>query len=114
VLTSTQHSMKVNCQEVFAPVVTVEPYDKFEEAVDVINDSRYGLQAGVFTRDSGLVFYAYEELQVGGVMAGDVPSWRVDSMPYGGTKDSGIGREGLKYAIEDMTEPKLLMMNQKA
>ena len=113
VLTSTNRSMKVNYQEVFAPVVTVEPYDRFEEAVDIVNDSPYGLQAGVFTRDSSLIFYAYEQLQVGGVMANDVPSWRVDSMPYGGTKDSGIGREGLKYAIEDMTEPKLLVMNQR-
>ena len=111
VLTSTQRSMRVNCQEVFAPVVTVEPYDKFEEAVDIVNDSPYGLQAGVFTRDSGLIFYAYDNLQVGGVMAGDVPSWRVDSMPYGGTKDSGVGREGLRYAIEDMTEEKLLVVN---
>ncbi|HVP44286.1 MAG TPA: aldehyde dehydrogenase family protein [Terriglobales bacterium] len=111
VLTATRPSMKVNCQEVFAPLVTVEPYDKFEEAVDIVNDSPYGLQAGVFARDSALIFYAYEQLQVGAVMAGDVPSWRVDSMPYGGTKDSGIGREGLKYAIEDMTESRLLVVN---
>jgi acyl-CoA reductase-like NAD-dependent aldehyde dehydrogenase len=112
VLTSTKRTMKVNCQEVFAPVVTVEPYDTFEEAVQVVNDSPYGLQAGVFTRDARLLFYAYDQLEVGGVIAGDVPTWRVDSMPYGGTKQSGIGREGLKYAIEEMTEPKLLVVNQ--
>jgi len=101
----------VNCEEVFAPVVTVEPYDDFARAVQQINDSPYGLQAGVFTRDANLLFHAYEELQVGGVIAGDAPSFRMDHMPYGGTKESGIGREGLRCAIQDMTEPKLLVMN---
>jgi acyl-CoA reductase-like NAD-dependent aldehyde dehydrogenase len=114
VLTATGPRMKVNCQEVFAPVVTVEPYDTFDDAIRTVNDSPYGLQAGVFTRDSGLIFHAYEELQVGGVIAGDVPTWRLDSMPYGGVKESGMGREGLKYAIEEMTEPKLLVMNQSS
>jgi acyl-CoA reductase-like NAD-dependent aldehyde dehydrogenase len=76
-----------------------------------VNDSPYGLQAGLFTRDARLIFRAYEELQVGGVIAGDIPSWRMDNMPYGGVKDSGAGREGLKYAIEEMTERKLLVMN---
>jgi acyl-CoA reductase-like NAD-dependent aldehyde dehydrogenase len=111
VLTDTTAQMKVICEEVFAPVVTVEPYERFEDAVARINDSPYGLQAGVFTRDMKLLFGAYEELQVGGVIAGDVPTFRIDHMPYGGTKDSGIGREGLRYAIEEMTEPKLLAMN---
>jgi len=111
VLTGTRPDMKVNCQEIFAPVVTVEPYDDFSLALRRTNESSYGLQAGVFTRDANRIFQAYEELEVGGVIAGDVPSFRIDHMPYGGVKDSGLGREGLRYAIEDMTEPKLLVMN---
>lgn len=111
VLTGTRPDMKVNCEEIFAPVVTVEPYDDFSLALRRINESPYGLQAGVFTRDANRIFQAYEELEVGGVIAGDVPSFRIDHMPYGGTKDSGFGREGLRYSIEDMTEPKLLVMN---
>jgi acyl-CoA reductase-like NAD-dependent aldehyde dehydrogenase len=111
VLTGTKHEMKVNCQEIFAPVVSVEPYKDFDEAVRQINHSAYGLQAGIFTRDAKLMFLAYEELEVGGLIAGDVPSFRIDHMPYGGIKDSGLGREGLRYAIEEMTEPKLMVMN---
>jgi acyl-CoA reductase-like NAD-dependent aldehyde dehydrogenase len=111
VLTGTRPDMKVNCQEIFAPVVTLEPYDDFAQALRLINESPYGLQAGVFTRDAARIFQAFEELEVGGVIAGDIPSFRIDHMPYGGVKDSGLGREGLKYAIEDMTEPRLLVMN---
>ena len=111
VLTGPRPEMKVNCQEIFAPVVTVEPYDDFNDAVRQINNSPYGLQAGIFTRDAKLLFNAYEDLEVGGLIAGDVPSFRIDHMPYGGIKDSGLGREGLRYAIEEMTEPKLLVMN---
>jgi len=111
VLTGTRTDMKVNCQEIFAPVVTVEPYDDFDKAIRQVNNSAYGLQAGIFTRDAKLMFTAYEELEVGGLIAGDVPSFRIDHMPYGGIKDSGLGREGLRYAIEEMTEPKLLVMN---
>ena len=111
VLTGTRSDMKVNCQEIFAPVVTVEPYVEFDEAVRHINSSAYGLQAGIFTRDAKLMFQAFEELEVGGLLAGDVPTFRIDHMPYGGIKDSGIGREGLRYAIEEMTEPKLMVMN---
>jgi len=111
VLTGTRPDMKVNCQEVFAPVVTVEPYDDFSQALRQINDSPYGLQAGLFTRDVNRIFQAYEELEVGGLIAGDVPSFRIDHMPYGGVNDSGLGREGLRYAIEEMTEPRLLVMN---
>src|SRR5712671_6459620 len=113
VLTGTRPEMKVNCQEIFAPVVTVEPYDDFNQALRQINSSPYGLQAGLFTRDAKLIFNAYEELEVGGLVAGDVPAFRIDHMPYGGIKDSGLGREGLRYAIEEMTEPKLLVMNLK-
>jgi len=113
VLTGTKPDMKVNCQEIFAPVVTVEPYDDSLEAIRRINNSAYGLQAGIFTRDLKLLFNAYEELEVGGLISGDVPTFRVDHMPYGGIKDSGLGREGLRYAIEEMTEPKLLVMSSR-
>jgi glyceraldehyde-3-phosphate dehydrogenase (NADP+) len=114
VLANTRPEMKVNCEEIFAPVKTVEPYDSFDEAIHAINSSRYGLQAGVFTNDSRLLFRAFDELEVGGVIAGDVPTFRIDHMPYGGIKDSGMGREGLRYAIEEMTEPKLLVMNLRS
>jgi acyl-CoA reductase-like NAD-dependent aldehyde dehydrogenase len=111
VLTNTRREMKVSCEEVFAPVVSVEPYDNFSDAIRRVNDSAYGLQAGVFTRDTKLVFTAFEELEVGGVIAGDMSSFRIDHMPYGGVKESGMGREGLRYAIEEMTEPRLLVLN---
>ena len=111
ILTNTRREMKVNCMEVFAPVKTVEPYRTFDEAVQRVNDSPFGLQAGVFSRDMSLVFRAFEEIEVGGLMANDVPTFRTDQMPYGGVKDSGMGREGLRYAIEEMTEPKLLVLN---
>lgn len=111
VLTGTGPLQLVNCEEVFAPVVTVEPYHEFADALRQVNDSPYGLQAGVFTRDAKLLFQAYEELRVGGVIAGDEPSFRIDHMPYGGVKDSGLGREGLRYAMEEMTERKILVMN---
>lgn len=111
VLTGTRPEMKVNCQEIFGPVVTVEAYDDFYDALRQVNRSPYGLQAGIFTRDSKLLFNAYEELEVGSLVAGDIPTFRIDHMPYGGVKDSGLGREGLRYAIEEMTEPRLLVMN---
>jgi acyl-CoA reductase-like NAD-dependent aldehyde dehydrogenase len=111
VLTGTLPEMKVNCHEIFAPVVTVEAYDNFDEALRQINNSQFGLQAGIFTRDAKRLFTAFEELEVGGVIAGDVPTFRIDNMPYGGVKESGLGREGLRYAIEEMTEPRLLVMN---
>jgi glyceraldehyde-3-phosphate dehydrogenase (NADP+) len=103
--------MKINNRELFAPVVTVTPYTDFDEAVRSVNASDYGLQAGVFTNDVKRVFNAYEELEVGGVIVNDVPTFRLDQMPYGGVKNSGFGREGLKYTIEEMTEPKLLVIN---
>jgi acyl-CoA reductase-like NAD-dependent aldehyde dehydrogenase len=111
VLTHTSPDMKVSCQEVFAPVVTVEPYDDFDDAIRRINDSPFGLQAGLFTRDARLLFRAFEELEVGGVIAGDMSSFRIDHMPYGGVKESGMGREGVRYAIEEMTEPRILVLN---
>ncbi len=111
ILTGTKPKMRVNCLEIFAPVITLEPYDDFLDAVGRVNDSPFGLQAGVFSNDIRLIQRAYEELQVGGVIAGDVPSFRMDHMPYGGVKESGTGREGLRYAIEEMTEQKLLAFN---
>jgi acyl-CoA reductase-like NAD-dependent aldehyde dehydrogenase len=110
VLTGTTPNMRVNCAEIFGPVVTVEPYETFDEALASINNSVYGLQAGVMTRDAVLIQTAFDELEVGGVIVGDVPTFRIDQMPYGGVKDSGLGREGLRYAMEDMTERKLLVM----
>ena len=111
VLTNTKPSMKVCGEEVFAPLVTVEQYDKFEESVVMVNNSLYGLQAGLFTRDIKNIFYAYNEIEVGGVIVNDIPTYRIDHMPYGGVKMSGFGREGIRYAINEMTELKLLAMN---
>ena len=98
------------CEEIFGPVTMLYPYADFDEALAAVNDSRYGLQAGVFTRDIGRIQKAWDELAVGGVMINEVPSFRVDHMPYGGTKDSGLGREGLRWAIESMTEVRLLVI----
>jgi acyl-CoA reductase-like NAD-dependent aldehyde dehydrogenase len=114
VLVDTKPEMLVNCEEIFGPVVTVASYDSFDEALVRINDSRFGLQAGVFTRDIGHIFRAFEQIDVGGLMVNEVPTFRVDTMPYGGSKESGIGREGPRYAIEEMTEPRLLMLNLDA
>lgn len=100
----------MSCDEVFGPVATLTPFDDFAAAVTAANDSEFGLQAGVFTRDLHRAHYAYEELEVGGVILNDVPSFRVDNMPYGGVKSSGLGREGVKYALETMTERKLMVL----
>ena len=103
------------CQEeAFGPVAVLSRFSDFDAAIDMVNTSRYGLQAGVFTRDLYRAQTAWDRLDVGGVVVGDVPSWRVDHMPYGGVKDSGIGREGLRYAIEDMTEIRLLVIRTPA
>ena len=111
VLSQVTATMNVSCQEVFGPLVTISPYREFEEALKAVNESAYGLQAGIFTNNIGRIFQAFDQLEVGGVLANEIPTFRADHMPYGGIKDSGIGREGLRYAIEDMTEPKLLVMN---
>jgi acyl-CoA reductase-like NAD-dependent aldehyde dehydrogenase len=111
VLTDVTPEMKVSCEEVFAPVVVVSRYADFEEAIRQVNASRYGLQAGVFTRDVKRIFRAYEAIDVGGLIINDVPTYRADHMPYGGVKESGFGREGVRYAIEEMTEPRILVMN---
>jgi glyceraldehyde-3-phosphate dehydrogenase (NADP+) len=109
VLTNTLKTMKVSCQEIFGPVVILEIFEIFEEAVTMVNDSIYGLQAGVFTNQVDELNYAFANLQVGGVIHNDVSLFRVDHMPYGGVKESGLGREGVKYAILDMMEPKILV-----
>ena len=111
ILTGTRPEQRVNCEEVFAPVTTVTPYRSFDEALAAVNASPYGLQAGVFTRDVSRLMRAWDRLDVGGVMANEVPTWRMDRMPYGGTKASGLGREGVRYAIEDMTEMRLLTLH---
>lgn len=111
VLTGVQPDMKVSCQEVFAPVLTVGAYDTWDEAIALANGTDYGLQGGIFTQDMGRIMRAYDEIEVGGLQVNDVSTFRVDHMPYGGVKASGIGREGVKYAIEEMTEPKLMVMN---
>ncbi|HVN76722.1 MAG TPA: aldehyde dehydrogenase family protein [Thermoanaerobaculaceae bacterium] len=99
-------------EEAFAPVAAIRPYREFEEALALVNDSRFGLQAGVFTRDVEKVQRAFAALEVGAVIQGDIPSWRSDPMPYGGVKQSGVGREGPRYAVEEMTEPRLLVVRR--
>ena len=111
VLTGTRPAHRVNCEEVFAPVTTVTAYRTFDEALDLVNASPYGLQAGIFTHDVSRLMRAWDRLDVGGVMGNEVPTWRMDRMPYGGAKASGLGREGVRYAIEDMTELRLLTLH---
>jgi glyceraldehyde-3-phosphate dehydrogenase (NADP+) len=108
VLLRTTAAMKVNCEEVFAPLVTVTPYRRLDEAISGVNHSPFGLQAGVFTRDVRTLFRLHAELDVGGVNGNDMPGYRVDRLPYGGAKASGLGREGVRYAIEEMTELRVL------
>jgi glyceraldehyde-3-phosphate dehydrogenase (NADP+) len=111
VLSHVNATMKVSCEEVFGPLVTITPYTKFEQALALLNNSPYGLQAGLFTQDIDRIFSAFRNLEVGAVLVNDVPTFRADHMPYGGVKDSGMGREGVKYAIDEMTEPRLLVLN---
>ncbi|MGY1747323.1 aldehyde dehydrogenase family protein [Blastococcus sp. SYSU D00695] len=110
VLTGVPADARVACEEVFGPVVLLDRVDSVEEAFARVNDSRFGLQAGVFTRDLQLAFRAAQELEVGGVVIGDVPSYRADQMPYGGVKDSGTGREGVHSAMQDLTEERVLVL----
>ncbi len=97
-------------EEAFGPVAVISRFSDFDDALNTVNDSKFGLQASVFTRDLYKAQKAWDELEVGGVVIGDVPSWRVDNMPYGGVKDSGLGREGIRWAINDMTEERLLVI----
>jgi acyl-CoA reductase-like NAD-dependent aldehyde dehydrogenase len=108
ILLNAKETDKISCEEVFAPVVHINTFNEFDEAIAKVNDSQFGLQAGVYTKDLNKAFKASKALHVGGVMINDIPTFRVDHMPYGGVKMSGTGREGIKYAIEEMTELKLV------
>jgi acyl-CoA reductase-like NAD-dependent aldehyde dehydrogenase len=112
ILDQTTPDMRVNTEEVFAPVISVTPYDEFDEALRIANASDFGLQVGIFTQNINRVMRAFEEMNVGGVIINDIPSFRVDHMPYGGVRGSGTGREGPRYAIEEMTEQRLLVINR--
>lgn len=111
VLTDVTPDMKVCREEVFGPVITVQPYQTYEEALAAVNDSPYGLQAGVFTASIERAMLAHRELEVGGIIINDVSAFRADQMPYGGSKESGYGREGLRYAMEEMTEPRIMVLS---
>ncbi|MEH7388430.1 aldehyde dehydrogenase family protein [Bacillus sp. JJ1521] len=101
-------NLSISCNEAFGPIVVVNPYKSWDEAIDLVNDSEYGLQAGVYTTNLQKAFDAAERLEVGGVIINDIPSFRVDNMPYGGVKNSGVGKEGIKYSVEEMTESKFV------
>ncbi|WP_282033991.1 aldehyde dehydrogenase family protein [Metabacillus indicus] len=111
ILLNVPSDSSLSCQEAFAPVAIINSFRTFDEAIEEVNNSRYGLQAGVFTNRVDLAFKAAKDLHVGGVMINDIPTFRVDHMPYGGVKDSGFGREGIKYAMEELTELKLISFN---
>jgi len=110
-ISDVRPEMKVCREEVFGPVVTISPYQTFEEAIATVNDSRFGLQAGVFTNDINRAFQAHRDIEVGGLIVNDVSAFRADQMPYGGSKDSGFGREGLRFAMEEMTEPRIMVLS---
>ncbi len=110
-LSQTKPEMKVRCEEIFGPVATITPYETFEDALAEVNDSKFGLQAGVFTNDINRAFQAHRTLDVGGVIINDVSAFRADQMPYGGSKDSGFGREGLRFAMEEMTEQRIMVLS---
>ncbi len=112
VLVDTPAHAQVCSNEAFAPLVVAFPFDDFGAAIGRVNDSLYGLQTGVFTNDLRHSWQAFDELEVGGVVINDVPTYRIDHMPYGGVKDSGLGREGLRWAIEDMTELRLMVVTE--
>jgi acyl-CoA reductase-like NAD-dependent aldehyde dehydrogenase len=111
VLANTTPDMEVNREEIFAPVITVTPYDDWDEAIELANDTDYGLQSGIFTQNINRIMRAFERIEVGGLQINDVSTFRVDQMPYGGVKGSGVGREGPFFAIEEMTEMKLMVIN---
>jgi acyl-CoA reductase-like NAD-dependent aldehyde dehydrogenase len=110
-LSDVKPEMRVCREEIFGPVVTMSRYQTFEEALSLVNDSRFGLQAGVFTNDINRAFEAHRTLEVGGVIVNDMSAFRADQMPYGGSKDSGFGREGLRFAMEEMTEPRIMVLS---
>ena len=110
ILENVAADSNVNAEEAFGPVSIISKFNDFDEALQEVNNSQFGLQAGIFTRDLYKAHKAWETLDVGGVVIGDVPSWRVDNMPYGGVKESGLGREGIRFAIQDMTELRLMVI----
>ena len=110
-LTDTSPEMAVNREELFAPVITIGAYDDFDQAIALANDTDFGLQSGLFTQNMNRIMRAFDEVQVGGLQVNDVSTFRVDQMPYGGVKGSGVGREGPLYAIEEMSETKLMVVN---
>ena len=110
ILTDTPATAQVCSNEAFAPLVVAFPFREFSQAVRQVNDSFFGLQTGVFTNDLAHAWQGFDELEVGGVMINEVPTYRIDHMPYGGVKDSGMGREGLRWAIDDMTELRLMVL----
>ena len=112
-LEGVPRAAKLNTEEAFGPVAFLTPFDSFDEALDIVNDSKFGLQAGIFTRDLFQALDAWDRLEVGGVIINDVPSYRVDNMPYGGVKDSGLGREVVRFAMEDMTEIRNLVIRRR-
>ncbi|MCT2535797.1 aldehyde dehydrogenase family protein [Aquibacillus koreensis] len=111
VLCDTTKDMRVVCEEVFAPIVSLMPFKDMDKCIDEINESPYGLQGGIFTKNLDTAFYAARKVEVGGLMINDASQYRVDLMPYGGVKDSGNGKEGPKYSIEEMTEERLIVLN---
>lgn len=111
-LENVDRNTKLNIEEAFGPVAFLIKFSSFDEALEIVNDSKFGLQAGIFTRDLFQMFDAWDRLDVGGVVINDVPSYRVDNMPYGGVKDSGLGREGIRFAMEDMTEIRNLVIRR--
>jgi acyl-CoA reductase-like NAD-dependent aldehyde dehydrogenase len=111
VLVNVTPDMRVCKEEVFGPVIAVEPYQTFEQAIAKVNDSPYGLQAGVFTSSIDRAMLAHRDIEVGGLIVNDVSAFRADQMPYGGSKESGYGREGLRYAMEEMTEPRIMVLS---
>lgn len=113
VLTNVPTDTKVSCAEVFGPVVVVDKFTDFNDALRRVNDSAFGLQAGVFTEHLDRVMDAWRELDVGGVIVNDIPTWRIDPMPYGGVKDSGLGREGIRASVHEMTEVRLMVINER-
>ncbi len=114
VLATLSETMRISCQEAFGPFIGLYAYNDIQDAIRAVDDSDFGLQAGIFTNDWRLVEDAFDNIEVGGLMVNDVPTFRIDHMPYGGAKSSGFGREGLRYAIEEMTEMKLLTFNRRA
>jgi NAD-dependent aldehyde dehydrogenases len=113
VLTNIRDDLRVSCDEVFAPLVGLTPFEDIGAAIDAAGRSEFGLQGGLFTNDMRVVDAAFDRIDVGGLMVNDVSTFRIDHMPYGGVKSSGFGREGLRYAIEEMTEQKLLTFNNR-